>query len=330
MKRKKEDSTTFFSYLEKKMLFRPLHTFLILFISTSISAQMYFDQGRQISGTDSVHFANSNALIVNPAYLGHSRKLPLDIRLLQVGFNAHSDALDRYYVNRLTFSNEDIAEEDKQEILEFAPERLDLDSRASIEWLGVSFNTPSLGGLSVSVHEEANGTMYLDEALTELFLEGLEAEWLEGQGDSTVVLPASVDGSEMYYQHLRTVQIGYGRSIVSMDGFELFGGVKIARVWGMGYLDVSFRENIFHGQSSFSRFYNINYGDLEDFGDVEVAIHDRGRADLVGLVDHLDVGRLGVGFAVDADGMDAEAVAGAGDATGDFTAIGNEYAIVHV
>ncbi len=249
------------------MAIRSLVPILLMLPLCSLQAQMYFDQGRQISGTDSVAFANSNALAVNPAYLGHSRKLPLDFRFLQFGFNSHSDALNRYYVNRLTFSDGNIDEEQKDEIQAFTPVNFDFDTRVSMEWLGMSYNNPTFGGLSVDLYEEVNGTLFLDRALTQLFLEGLDADWLQGQQDSIVSLPVSTRGSQMFYQHLRTLQMGYGRKLVAVDGLEIYGGMEVSRVWGIGYLDVAFQGTVFEGVSAFSRFYDINYGDLSAFGE---------------------------------------------------------------
>ena len=63
---------------------------------------------------------------------------------------------------------------------------------------------------------------------------------------------------------------------------------------------------------------------LQDAGHVQVGFR-RGRGtDADGLVGKLHKGGLGVGRAVNGDRLDAEVVAGAGDALRDFAAIGNE------
>ena len=48
-----------------------------------------------------------------------------------------------------------------------------------------------------------------------------------------------------------------------------------------------------------------------------------------GDVDRVDVERVGVGVGVDAHGLDAEPVGGAGDADGDLAAVGDEEATDH-
>ena len=62
----------------------------------------------------------------------------------------------------------------------------------------------------------------------------------------------------------------------------------------------------------------------DDLGNAQVGLEGGRGANADGLVCLLDVQGTRVGLAVDSDGFDAEAFAGADDAACDFTAVGDE------
>ena len=70
-------------------------------------------------------------------------------------------------------------------------------------------------------------------------------------------------------------------------------------------------------------------GGVEDALDVQIAVARGGGADGDGAIGGGDMHRLGIGFRIDRDGFDAHAPRGAGDAAGDFTAIGNQQGADH-
>ena len=65
-------------------------------------------------------------------------------------------------------------------------------------------------------------------------------------------------------------------------------------------------------------------GGVEDGFRPQVALAGRGRADMDGLVGHLDMQRLGVRVGIDRDRADAEQAGGADDAAGDLAAVGDQ------
>ncbi len=234
----------------------------------SLRAQVFYDQGKQISGSDSIVYGNSNALSANPAFLGVSGKTAFDIRLLQVGFSSHSEALDKVFVNRFTFSDGQLDTTSKAELAQLVQlDELDFDMRTKATWLGFTLVSPTLGGLSVEVSDEVESNLLLGETLTELALFGLNAEWLSGKQDTMVDIPSSANGSEIYFNHYRSLKIAYGRQLLGWDGFRLYGGVQLSRLFGIGHLDLQFAEGRVVGQSSFSRFYDINYGNTATLGE---------------------------------------------------------------
>ena len=68
---------------------------------------------------------------------------------------------------------------------------------------------------------------------------------------------------------------------------------------------------------------------FDDFDDVEVAFRSGGRAEKVGFVGHADVEGVAVGLGVDGDGADAQTLAAADDAAGDFASVGYENFVEH-
>lgn len=85
-------------------------------------------------------------------------------------------------------------------------------------------------------------------------------------------------------------------------------------------------------EESVPRMDGIHVGDLggaDDAVDAQVAFRGRTLSDADGLVGHVDVHGIGVGFGVDRDGPDVQFLASADDAHGDFPAIGDEDLLEH-
>ena len=68
---------------------------------------------------------------------------------------------------------------------------------------------------------------------------------------------------------------------------------------------------------------------LHDAVDHEIGLRRGRRADMDGLVRHLDVERVAVGIGIDGDGLDAHAPRRLDDAAGDFAAIGDQNFLEH-
>jgi hypothetical protein len=70
-------------------------------------------------------------------------------------------------------------------------------------------------------------------------------------------------------------------------------------------------------------------GGGDDLVDAQIRFGGGGRAQVHGGVGGLDVGGVGIGVGVDGDGSDPEPTAGADDAQGDLSAVGDEYSLEH-
>ena len=67
----------------------------------------------------------------------------------------------------------------------------------------------------------------------------------------------------------------------------------------------------------------------DDLIDDQIALRRGRRADQHGVVGHLDMERVAVGFGIDRDGRNPHAAGGLDDAAGDLAAIGNQDSLEH-
>lgn len=238
----------------------------LLFIGSILPAkgQIYYDRGRQISGQDSIAFANPNSLNINPAYLGHASRKYNTFQVLQLGFNAHSDFLNRNELNDATFSNDSVPTDLKERwSMLSGGQPFDLSTDITAIWISASLSGPKLGGLSFTIGDYVTGNLLLDSTMLELFLLGRGATWVSDAPDGSVVpIPANGTKDRLFYQHTRQLRAGYGRKVLSAEKFTLYAGAQATYVLGIGYLNVGQENGQIIGTSTFSDAYNLDYGEL--------------------------------------------------------------------
>ena len=92
------------------------------------------------------------------------------------------------------------------------------------------------------------------------------------------------------------------------------------------------RKGLALGQEAVARMHRLRAGraaGLDDLVDDEIGLRGRRRADMDGLVGHLDVQRVAVGVGVDRDGRDAHAPRRLDDPAGDLAPVGDEDLLEH-
>lgn len=245
-------------------IYRYLLVFAILHTVSTLRSQVYYDQGRQISGADSIAYIGSTGQSINPSYPAISGR-SFTFGFLQGGISTHSEVLDDLYLQRFTLSNDTISQSDRDAIKSLVPETLDFQARLDVKWFNLSFNLPKLLAFSAELSESVQSDLFLDEQMTDLFIDGLGASWLP-TNKATADL-SNTQGSRIYYNHSRTLKLGLSRRIVDQDSMKIFAGINLSRVWGLGHLNMSIDQDRITGQSSFSGFYDINYGSLDEFKD---------------------------------------------------------------
>ena len=92
------------------------------------------------------------------------------------------------------------------------------------------------------------------------------------------------------------------------------------------------RERLALGQEAVARMHRLGAGlpaGGDDLVDQQIALRRGRRADMHGLVRHLDVQRVAVGVGIDRDRLDPHPAGGLDDAAGDLAAIGDQDVLEH-
>ena len=132
----------------------------------------------------------------------------------------------------------------------------------------------------------------------------------------------------------QSLAAGHGGNVDLLGQFP--GGVLVAHqghrlVRGADELDLATAANFgevgVFGQETVARMNRLHVADLggaDHAVDLQIAVGGLGRTDAIGLVGQFQVGGAAVGLAEDGHRLDAQLAAGAEDAQGDLTAIGDQ------
>ena len=86
------------------------------------------------------------------------------------------------------------------------------------------------------------------------------------------------------------------------------------------------------GEEAVARMDRVGAGRLgrgDDLANVEIRLRGLRRTDRHGLVGHVDMQRVAVGFGIDGDRLDAEPLRGPDDPAGDLPPVGDEKLVEH-
>jgi hypothetical protein len=242
---------------------RYLLLLLVLGSSLGLSAQIYYDDARQICCGDSLLNGSYQALGINPAFLGQTIRTSASFGILQVGGNLYSEGLDKSELFELSFTDNFLSDSAKQALLATQEESdyFRHNANLNISWLAFSYTHPKIGGLAINVQDRWRSSSTIRNDFIGLLLRGTESQVYQ-QANSLDELVNVADGSDVYYQHLREVRVGYGRKLFALDEFTFYGGLTYKWLWGIGYFDAGVNEGNYAGSSAFSDLYRINYGQL--------------------------------------------------------------------
>lgn len=223
-------------------------------------AQLYEDDGKLIFG-GSLPALNNNATYINPSILGiGSEKAVKTLSLFQVGFDAHSNSMTRGELIRAAFSGGEFESESKSDILSHMVDEngnFSLYGNLNINWLSFSWSKPKFGGLSINIRDQITSNFNLQADLANALITG---DNVENSNDSIKYSP---ENSELFYHHIREASISYGRQAYEGEDIKLFVGFNYRKLWGIGHFDSSVEDSLASGNSSFSDFYDINYGEAD-------------------------------------------------------------------
>lgn len=237
------------------------------------AAQLYYYQGRQIDGGDSLLYGGSAAVGINPGFLGLVGSEVRSANFLQLGGSFFSPELTLGSLTDLTFTDDTVDQDFRDEVVGtlIGDEVFTYTGAVDLNWLSASFAGPKFGGVALSLRDQVDMRGILPAALAELMLLGREAPAFRGAG-SPAGLYGVGDGTELYYSHLRQATLAYGRTLVRCEGLTLSAGLSVGYVWGIGYFRTLVAGEAVRSVSAFSDFY-----DEIDYGDLETAVDDAPR-----------------------------------------------------
>lgn len=237
------------------------------FGSSSLFAQMYYQEGRQLCCGDSLLAGNALALEINPSQLGRVQKQKQSLRFLQFGANFYSNELNLGDLLTFALSEDSLSQSIQEELLRSETNQPFLfNGNLDLTWLSFSIATPKAGGFAFRIKDRVNSYASIPNDLLSLLIIGRNAPVYQQSTPGQLLSVAN--GSRMFYSHIREASLGYGRKLFSTAAFSLYGGATIKKYWGVGYFNTHIENNRITGLSSFSDFYQINYGNLdlnEDF-----------------------------------------------------------------
>ncbi|OWY26164.1 hypothetical protein C7N43_36695 [Sphingobacteriales bacterium UPWRP_1] len=234
-------------------------------------AQMYYDDGRLICCGSAVAGLSSNASFINPAGLGGATQTSHSLNLMQPGFNAYGNAIERKDALKFLFSNQEMTDSTKGSILSNVTNgqgNFLFDGNMNMNWIAYAFTHPKIGGLSFNLTEKITSRMNLQPEMTDLLLNGNQPtagnpEAVQPQQGISIGKGYGLGNSTIYYHHIREANLAYGRQAIGNEKVKLLIGANVKMVWGIGHLDINVQDSVVNGASSFSDVYNINYGTLD-------------------------------------------------------------------
>lgn len=234
---------------------------LLLLLTPLAMAQIYYVDGRTVCCGDLVNNLNNNAGIINPANLGAVQVKSSSFNMFQVGFNSHSNTLNRAQTLKmfLPFSNDSISTASRNQITDNIVNnngQLKFNGNMNINWLSLSWTRPKFGGLAISLTERINSHFGLQPDIANSVVNGAAASNYQ-------IGTESVQNSQVRYSHLRELSASYGRQAADGDVVKAYVGGNFRYVWGIGFLDLDVQDSLATGSSSFSDFYNLDYGNLD-------------------------------------------------------------------
>jgi len=277
---------------------------LLLLLGGSLSAQMYYDDGRLLYSGDSTVQGSYQALGVNPANLGRVNSFRTSSGILQFGGTFHSEGLNLTQLLGLSLSNQAFDSSLRTSLLSqnMEPsEQFGYDANFDMNWGAFSVAGPKLGGLAVNVQDRVASTAEIPNPFFGVLLQGREASAFDSI-NNTNDLTSLGDGTRVSYSHIRALRLGYGRKLLGIgDLFSLYAGATVQYLWGIGYYQATVSDARFRSVAAFSDLYRVNFGDvnLQNPNDQRRLLSNSGNGFAFDLGVSLDIGdRINVGASV--------------------------------
>ncbi len=282
------------------------------------------------AGVSTTFLTDYQAIGINPANLGWSSKYEgktVTIGLLEGNYSVHSDALSKPEIKQdlLKFNSDDFTYDEKIAAAE-AFAQAGLGANVNINWVGVAVTTEKAGGFGFAVKERFQWFSKMSKTVSDILFQGYNADYFDvgyyvdpntldtlltsnpdsiNYAEVSVPLPFNqiLNGSEFNLQWVREYNLSYGVKLVSAaegedgegGGLDLYGGVGIKYITGLGILDVRSEGGKLTAFSALTPRFDINYGPTATTGNPSsLESQDSGLPQGVGSGFGFDIGMTAI------------------------------------
>lgn len=273
-----------------------LFSLLLSFIANSQTEfSAYTATGKGVAST---FLTDYHALGVNPANLGWREydKYKITFGTTETAFSIYSDVLARQTLRtsiKNSVLNKNLDDFTTEEAIGYAKDFASSNFVFNLDnnIFGVSYQSKIFGGIAFSVRTRATWSSNFNSNFSDIIFNGTQSNYfdslsyfngidtlkianydnmspdsllgvLSAQASVPINVSQLFEGSNIKLSWNREFNLGYGRRILNLkDGlFEIFAGVGVRYIQGIGYMDFSVKDSVLSLTSAFSPGFNINYG----------------------------------------------------------------------
>lgn len=289
---------------------------LMLSVRAQTEMSVFTTTGRAAATT---FVTDYQAVGINPANLGWKWRFAgkhLAFGLAEGSYSVYSEALTRDDLRkRVLRADLDFTEAEKEQAgRAFADAGAALN--ADVMLVGACYAHDSLGGFAFQVRDRAQWNSSFSPVMAELLFEGYRSNYFDllvlvtGDtitnyqdlpADSLALIAAGIasdpqllgtvlNGSNISFTWYREFNVSYGRRLARTNNLELFGGIGLKYLLGIGIIDLRAENNTFDGFTSLSPYFDIDYGGAAQGNPSRVTARNTLLPEAVGKGFGLDVG----------------------------------------
>lgn len=190
-----------------------------------------------------------------------------------VAFTIHSDALNRSELWDLTRNVQaDIgftAKQQEDAAQAFSNNGIRFSMSALIG--GVSYHSGDYGGVALAVRERISGSLHLNDAVARLAFQGryysyfdtFELDWKNdtiGMAKNPRYYSDIFGGTSIQLLWMREFAIAYGLRVYASEAMDVYAGVGVRYLSGIGFLDAEIHNNHLRAYSALAPGFAVDYG----------------------------------------------------------------------
>ncbi len=221
------------------------------------------------SGMPVIVVSDYQCLGINPANLGwNADNHKWHFGIVGLSVSGYTDAVTKSDLNLLYEDHEYTLAEKEEAARRFSDSRLSFD--LGINGIGLSYQDPDIGGFAFTVRERGSFNMHLNSSAAELLWLGFNSDYFDQKvieqgltiaGISSNPKPVAelFKGTSFSSAWLRDFILGYGRQIVEISNWSLYGGLSLKYTMGFAWVDIFVDESKFFGYSAMSPVFKFEY-----------------------------------------------------------------------